>query len=144
MRYYPLVMAYVCLSALLSLTGCASEQRGGPQVSGEVTLDGAPLDYGLIHFESADKAGVNAAAPIEQGKFTLPSGNGLTAGSYKVSVTSAQPPVTETDPNKAMELAARPAPPEKILPKYNIATTLTADLKTDAPNTLKFEVSTSK
>lgn len=132
-----------CLIVMVVAAGCGGGGATGPQISGEVTLDGAPLSYGVINFEPTVSGSVSAATPIEQGKFRFPPQHGLTAGTYKVSIRSANPPVHEQDPNKAMELASQPAPPEKILPKYNTATELTQVIKTDAPNVLSFAV-TSK
>ena len=107
-------------------------------------MDGAPLPYGTINLEPTTPGQPNAATTIEQGKFAFPPANSLTAGNYKVAIRSGNPPVHEADPNKAMEMASQPAPPEKILPKYNVATELTTTVKTDAPNdNLSFAV-TSK
>lgn len=131
------VMLMVAFAPLVSGCGGSASE---PQVSGTVQFDGAPLAYGTIHFEPESSGQANAATTIEDGRFALPAGHGLMPGSYKVSVKSGSPPVHETDPDKAMALAAQPAPPEKIAPKYNTATELRAEIKTGTSTPLNFEV----
>lgn len=126
-----------------TFVGCGSASKPGADAAGTVTLDGAPLPYGTITLEPLNAGKASAATPIEQGKFTFPEGNSLSAGKYKVVIRSSPPPVVETDPDKAMEMASKPAPPDPILPKYNTATELTTDIKADGMNTLEFAV-TSK
>lgn len=133
---WAVMVALVCVPLMSGCGGNPAE----PQVSGTVNFDGAPLPYGTIHFEPETSGQANAATTIEAGRFALPAGHGLVPGSYKVSVKSGSPPVHEPDPDKAMALAAQPAPPEKIAPKYNTATELRAEIKTGDSTPLNFEV----
>ncbi len=61
----------VLLLALLPalLIGCGEAERR--QVAGTVTLDGQPLEEGIIRFEAVQGQRPSAAAIIEQGRYTV-------------------------------------------------------------------------
>jgi hypothetical protein len=63
--------AVLALSMVFALTaaGCSSDSSHGT-VSGTVTLDGGPLEKGLIRFVPADGQTATADATIENGAFT--------------------------------------------------------------------------
>ena len=84
--------ACCCLAALL-LAGCGGESAyDGPErfaVSGTVSLDGAPLDYGTISFIPTDEAAQRVAgAEIEKGQYVIAAEFGPNAGEYKVAISS--------------------------------------------------------
>ena len=75
---------------LLGLAGCGDSQVG--VVSGTVTLDGRPLDQGLVVFEDREK-GVSVNAAIESdGSFVVKTYDqaGLPPGEYTVAVKPGQ------------------------------------------------------
>jgi hypothetical protein len=123
--------------------GCGprDDGLGRCEVSGTVTLDGQPLDSGVIQFEpQAGNTGtiVSGGGVIRGGQYRIPREQGLRPGTYKVSISSSgevpggggsEPPGNRTPP-----------PPEKVPTKYNAATTLTAAVKAESPNVFNFDM----
>jgi hypothetical protein len=76
-----LAMAAVALAA----DGC-----GGPppvlrgRIHGHVTLDGKPLAKGNVRFIALDPDGINVLAPVTDGEYDVPEGQGLVKGKYRV------------------------------------------------------------
>ena len=109
------------------VAGCGSGVRpiaGSVGVSGTVTLNGQPLEQGMVRFapESGGKA-QPATGQIKNGNFTMlttASSPGVVVGKYKVSIISNKPftppalkPGTPPDPKTKFE-------PESLIPtKYN-------------------------
>jgi hypothetical protein len=124
---------------LVCLAGCAGGAVKRCGISGTVKWMGKPLDQGAILFLAEDPAlGSGGGAMISNGQYSIPAKQGLLPGRYKVSVSSA-------DPKKALDPNADPGAPgpvykDRIQPKYNTNTILTADVKADAKNTFDFEV----
>jgi hypothetical protein len=67
---------------LVALAGCGGAKRG--QVSGQVTLDGAPVDGGEIRF--LPNVGLPARADIVNGRYTIPEASGPSLGMVRVEV----------------------------------------------------------
>lgn len=103
----------------MAAVGCGG---GGPPsgrlpISGEVTLDGQPLDQGAIQFEPTDKSSkLNAGGVIANGKYKIGSEQGLPPGKYKVSITSVA-----KDTRSAQDIMNNPGeqPAERIAAKFN-------------------------
>jgi hypothetical protein len=124
--------------------GCQSKNPlGRLPLSGEVTLDGAPLDQGQIVFSPLQTEGklVNSSAIIVAGKYELPAESGLLPGPYRVVISSTpKPGAGPVDPIKAME-APPPPPVERIPAKYNVESELKIDVqKQETPNTFNFDL----
>ena len=76
------------LSALI-MTGCSSNGRNS--VSGDVTLDGKPMENGSISFRPAPGNNSNTAGgTISKGKFYLSASHGLKPGKYTVTIQAVQ------------------------------------------------------
>ena len=56
--------------SFLSFLGCGSERRGGT-INGTVTLDGKPLEEGLVTFVPMDGKGQPTDGKIVNGKFSV-------------------------------------------------------------------------
>ena len=106
-----------------------------PGVSGTVTLDGQPLANATMSFLPDDGQLEPAFARTDQqGKYTLQQTEtvgGATPGSYKVRITTYEPPITESDPPVA-------GAPERVPTKYNIKTELAATIKKVENNVIDF------
>jgi hypothetical protein len=120
------------------LAGCAGgEKRYG--VSGVVKWQGRALDQGAITFLPEDPSlGASGGAVIKDGRYRIAARSGLLPGRYKVMVTSA-------DPSKAPDPDAPPGPSgplpkDRVQPRYNAQTVLTAEVRPEGPNTFDFEV----
>ncbi len=66
----------------IGLTGCGKAERGA--VSGQVTLDGQPVDGGEIRF--LPDVGFPARARIVAGHYEIPSSTGPSVGPVRVEV----------------------------------------------------------
>ena len=109
-------------------------------------MDGQPLDYGAINFQPAEsnKNAVGAGAVIENGEYTIPAAQGLTPGSYRVSIMapSSRPP-KRPQGDDAMKQPS--TPPVELLPsKYNSETELTAEVKAGGQADFDFSVESVK
>jgi len=133
-RYHHALLALA--AALLVLPGCS----GRAAVQGSVTLNGAPVDGGVIVFAPA-KGGSSqptVSADIVGGKYSLPAGKGPTPGSYRVSISwkkkTGKKVDTPGDSGNQMDEAV-----EVIPASYNSQSTQTAEVKS-GENTFNFDV----
>src|SRR3954465_12715974 len=84
----PIWIFVYCGASVLS--GCSDGDNLPRQaVSGEVTMDGAPLPNGTIQFTPATELPTPALVPIEGGNYSIPKDRGLVPGSYKVSILTS-------------------------------------------------------
>jgi len=79
------IVGLVVLTSFVPLVGCSTGTIAS--VSGQVTLDGAPLDDANISFAPLSD-GQNSAgwATIEDGKYSIPAANGLGTGEFRVEI----------------------------------------------------------
>lgn len=108
------------------LCGCGGDEA---DVTGKITLDGWPLADATVSFVGAEVELPPAFATTdENGEFVLqPSdGEAVAPGKYLVRVTTFQPAIDVTDP-------PTPVVPEKVPMKYNIQTTLSAEVGPEMP-----------
>lgn len=128
-----------CLACLLlvAVIGCGEDTGGRVAISGDVTLDGQPLDQGVIEIIAIDGSS-QSGAMIRDGSFSIPAMKGLKPGEYQVRIYSSEggQQVIEAMPgdSSAVEVAK-----ERIPAQYNVDSTLTAKIE-PADNHLKFEI----
>ena len=93
-RYTKLIAVFF-VAGISGLAGCSSEAT----VSGEVTLDGQPIDLGALTFQSPGKP-ILSATIHEGGKYQLEHGgdSSFEPGSYVVTVRGYERD-TNNDPN---------------------------------------------
>ena len=95
--FSPAIVGLCLMSAALLLgTGCAGGEKNGTQVSGAVTVGGAPLKGGSITFEPDSKQGNTgpvAITPIVDGKYQTDPKRGVGTGAYVVRIA---PPDVES------------------------------------------------
>jgi hypothetical protein len=75
------------------LVGCGNRNYTGERryaISGKVTVDGQPLEIGLISFLPQDQGRVSGS-PIEAGVYDIPEDKGPTAGTYRVEIQWNKP-----------------------------------------------------
>jgi hypothetical protein len=163
--------AFIWIAAswsLLAICGCGPEAVDNlPRrpVSGKVTLDGVPLAKGTISFTPSAGSPTPAMVSIEEGSYSIPTAQGLVAGSYRVSILGAdnsEPAEKFGDlPGKAGHDQAEAADSKQraerfgdkrakaraltqsIPAQYNSATTLAVEVKDDAPNRFDFDLSSA-
>jgi hypothetical protein len=75
---------------------------------------------------------------IKDGQYRIEAKEGLLPGRYKVMVTSVDPKNQTPDPDSPPGYL--PVPKDRIQPKYNTQTTLTAEVTAEGKNSFDFEV----
>lgn len=132
--------------------GCGAAPSEGLQrlsVKGAVTLDGKPLERGVIRFVPLPEVkGPKASVDVNGGRFEIPADFGPVAGKHRVEIESTDHGGVEPDDETALaELAAgkrKPVKPVKIPSIYNARSTLQKDLKADSPNEFQFDLVTRR
>ena len=134
---------YWLLAVLAVSGGCWSAppapQRG--KIEGKVTVNGKPVSAGKIRFMAIDPNGMNVAADIKAGEFSVPAEQGPTKGKYRVefsvpSATKRRIP-DDDNPGKFIEEA-----PETLPRRYNFDSTITADYDPANSQPLNFPLTT--
>jgi hypothetical protein len=71
---------------LALMAGCDSGGKPPRQgrIAGKVTLDGKPVPRANVRFIALAPGGVNILAPVTDGVFDVPDGQGPTKGKYRV------------------------------------------------------------
>lgn len=143
--------AFLSLAISAGILGCGGDTIGRNAVTGTVTMDGAPLDYGAINFlpDAGNSAQVGAGAVIENGEYSIPREQGLPPGKYRVAITSPSGGApSEPDKGLTAEQAmnqATVASKEQLPPKYNTETELTAEVSAgSAPLQFDYKVESIK
>ncbi len=133
-----------CLSLVL-LCGCGGA-KPGPEIAtvkGTVTLDGTPVDHGMVYFypdSSQGTTGPTSNAVIDaQGNYTIVSAGdrqGAVIGFHKIRVEIRKPPESERDTEPALLIPA----------KYNNPSTsgLTAEVKSGIENIVDLPLVSTK
>jgi len=119
---------------LLSLScGCSNADGSGQpalyEVTGEVLVNGDPVDEGAITLDPADGKGGVYSAQIQSGKFSLKA----SAGSKRVSITASRP-------SEDLGPDGKPMPRQYLPPRYNAKTKLTAEVSATGENFLEFKL----
>ncbi|MDB5346703.1 MAG: hypothetical protein JWP89_5080 [Schlesneria sp.] len=82
--------AWMSATSIMIVSGCGA--KSGPEranVSGEVTLDGQPVEKGVIAFvPDGATQGPTAGAAILGGKYATPPGSGPVLGTHRVEITA--------------------------------------------------------
>ncbi|WP_339736109.1 hypothetical protein [uncultured Gimesia sp.] len=126
-------MLFMILVLPVVAAGCGSGKTGPKKyaVSGEVTFEGTPLAKGQIIFTGTNEAKRIDVIDIADGYFK----GELRPGPMKVEIRAFQE-------NSNLTPSGGPGgfPEQYIPPQYNKETTLTADIKEEGVNELKFEL----
>jgi hypothetical protein len=127
--------------AVTILVGC-SPRSDRLAISGEVTLNNAPLDSGSIRFASdAGEKIFATGAMITNGEYHIPQEKGLPPGKYRVEINSpdTKAPLI-TYPSAPGEPAAPPTAPERIPPDFNTNSKHTIEVTPDGDNHFVFKI----
>lgn len=146
------LLTFTIVATLTGLSlGCGGTANplGRQAVSGAVTLDGAPVSNGTIRFEPFDAKGKVTAsgAMITAGRYALSQNDGLPPGKYSVTISShgATAKPLPTDPNEAMNAAAKEEIPTELIPaRYNSATELVIEITKDGKGPVDFKLVSEK
>ena len=134
---FPLnVLASLAACLLAGVSGCGGDAIDRLAVSGEVTLDGRPLDDASITLVPIGP-GPSAGAEISAGNFTIERSVGPSPGKYRVEIrayrgTGRQIPDDDA-PGQMIEAT------EPIIPgRYNRDTELEVEVTVDGENHFQF------
>jgi hypothetical protein len=125
-------MVFVC--------GCGPRSDKLP-ISGEIKLDGVPLESGAIRLTSIGGEKVQATgATIENGQFDIPQSKGLSPGTYHLEINSPNddaPPVIDRATPGGPGI---PTQPDRIPPEYNINSNKQVEVTADGDNHFVFDI----
>jgi hypothetical protein len=134
--------AAIMAVGLLNLAGCSEDDLPREAVSGSVTLDGNPLNSGVITFvPNGPDIPSQGGAPVVDGKYSIPRAQGLVPGKYKVVISSGEGrPEKKVD--TATDMPGMPPIPAKqaIPPQYNAASILEASVTAGGKNQFDFNL----
>jgi hypothetical protein len=132
------------LLPLALLAGCGPENPlGRKALSGNVTLDGGPLEQGNIEFHPISPGGVQSGGQIIDGSYSIPEDEGVTPGKYRVAIIDFVP----TPPTPEGHMPGDPlppTPPPKVPADWNSNSQHTVEIKPDGPFDFDFEIVTKK
>ena len=114
---------------LLLLLGCNSDVAY-VKVRGTVSLDGVPIEKGLVRFEAADgKNPSSKGGEIDKGEFTaeVPAGEVIVRITAPKAAAKQEPKASEGPRNPAGGLQ------ETVPTKYNVQSTLKETIKAGHP-----------
>jgi hypothetical protein len=152
-QQFPLVRRARSLATVLLLvfvlTGCSGGSNGSTRVAvkGRVTLNGEPLESGLIKFiPTGATKGPVAVVPVKDGVYKCPSSAGPVEGAYRVEIEKGlDEDIAEIAANpKAfvnhLKEFGNPVQDLRIPQKYNRQSELTADVASSGQRTFDFEL----
>jgi len=126
------------------LMGCGGGSDGLDRqpITGSVTLDGAPLETGMIRFlPQSVEASTETSTTIDAGAYAFGKDTGPVPGTYKVLISSAKSEDFELPQGKMPGEFHPPKAKEKVPVAYNLKSKLTATVtagqKTPIDFTLK-------
>ena len=125
--------AAFCLAVLcLTFAGCGGRNYPGEQrfpLSGSVTVDGQPMEAGVISFLPQGEGRVSGG-PIKGGTYSITEETGATAGNYRVEIHWSKPTGKKLlDPDTGEEIMDELK--EGLPDKYHKNSELTAEVSAD-------------
>jgi hypothetical protein len=134
------VLTLTILSSVLLLVGCdESNPDGRVGVSGTITYQGKPLNFGRIVFTpTKGNSGLAAGGLVEKGQFQIDAEEGPTAGEYIINVTVGLPP------SKDLTIRVDPAERSQLIQPAEQTFEFTRIIKSDGKNILELELPPSE
>lgn len=114
---------------IASAGGCAKREYTGEQrfsVSGQVKVDGGPMEHGLISFLPQGEGGRVSGGPIRNGSYAIDEPQGPTAGKYRVEIQWNKPTGKKVKDAWGEEIMDQYK--EGLPAKYHSASELTAEV----------------
>ena len=135
-RGWTLLLLSTWLVALCPGCGPATDRLS---LHGWVTFQDQPLEQGYVTFlTTSGPPGPVCGAVIRDGRFDIPSDQGLTPGTYRVLISSPGGVAPQTPEEIAAGASARAL--EQLPPEYNTESKLTAEITSDGPNQFEFHL----
>lgn len=133
---------FICCMALVLLAGCGgiSDAPDRRVVTGTVTLDGTPLEGGVIRFRPQPEGPI-AAGKIRDGKYEVTNKGGVPLGKQRVEIKGAPILPANTSGMSLGQIDAATKPAIPIPDKYHKNSELEADIEAGSePQVLNFEL----
>jgi hypothetical protein len=129
----------LCVAAILVLGFAGCENTGGKvSVSGDVRLQGRPVEKGTIEFFVPEAAQPAATASVEKGKYSLPAMQGLLPGKYLVKINAWE--AFEITPEEYAKGKKAPPPKNLIPAKYNNESKEIVEVQKAGANRFDFKI----
>ncbi len=133
----PRSLASVALGFLFLAGGCGGPPRA--QVTGRVTLDGVPVENGIIQFYPIGGSGQSAGGGIENGVYKLDASPGEMTVTINASKVVGKKKMYNTADSPVVDQLAELIPTE-----YNTTNKLRATLKAGANENIDFDLKSKK
>jgi hypothetical protein len=104
-------------------------QRG--KIAGTITLDGKPVAKANVRFIALEASGFNVLAPVKDGVYEVPDGQGLVKGKYRVEFSVPIP--GRRVPNPDIPGAWLDEPQETLPARYHRESQYILDYDPDNP-----------
>lgn len=118
----PLVFAVLVVFS----AGCGDPAARRGRTYGSVTVGGKPLTTGTVRF-FALTGGVGSDGPIADGRYDMPPARGLSAGKYRVEISSERPTGKKVPDRDAGPGDVKDEVVETVPAKYNRDSNLQID-----------------
>lgn len=136
LRLHTAILAGVAV-VLPLLVGCGGPARA--QVTGTVTLDGQPLETGMISFEPIGGDGQSAGGGIKDGRYTLDASPGEMRVAIRANKVVGKTKLYNTPDSPTIDKV------EEIIPaRYYAPSELKVTLKPGSNENVNFELTTKK
>ena len=131
----------VSILLLAVFAGCGpSNPLGRQALSGNVTIDGAPLDQGSIEFSPESPSGVASGGLIKGGAYTVPETKGLPPGKYLVRIHSiAEGPTAQGSAAPEPGASTGPQRRERVGAAYNTESRIIVEVRSGQEARFDFE-----
>ena len=133
-------------AVLLGTTfGCGDKDPQNRQaLSGRVSMNGDPLDAGIVEFSPQGQGSISSGALIKNGQYAIESSKGLPPGKYLVRLyaaakSSSSEQAPPGPPGPPVRSSTRPIKGQ-IPPQYNVRSTLVVEVVGDGSNVFDFDV----
>jgi hypothetical protein len=137
-----LALFVVALGFAALLAGCGAENPlGRKALTGNVTLDGAPLEQGNIEFHPLSEGGTQSGGAISGGSYSIPAHQGATPGEYRVSIIDFVP-TPPLPPGHMPGDDLPPSPKPKVPPAWNSKSQKKIEVTKDGPFNFDFAIET--
>ena len=131
----------IALFVLSGALGCAKvDPHGRQSLTGTITFKGQPLDVGTIEFVPSQAGkGYGTIGMIKDGKYQVPSEQGVPPGTYRVLICSPEANKSE-GPVGPPGMKMPPLGKDRISPQYNRDSRITVEVKPSGDNRFDFSV----
>ena len=128
-----------CVCSVVVL-GCSTDTENRGRVFGKITLNGAPVANGQIRFFALSAEGIGTDGEVKDGAYDIPIASGMTAGTYRVEISSPRSTGRKVPDRDAGPGAMKEEIVEEIPTKFNQNSTLQIDFNPSAKQAHDFDL----